>query len=192
MCTYVSTTWTIKDKKGRSLSSFIQVGTIFHIIDSAGGTMNLQAISPWNISYQTDCAAYQFFHVKNRHMYSVWGLDISIYIKTQKCIQLISIFTVLFRLDHAKNQTASCINKTSGANITKTMQLSGDFSSDAQFFVFTGVLSFLGTMASLVIYVFFSDMYFSESKKAPMIVSFYFPIFHYLHLKTPLNFPLFT
>jgi len=76
-------------------------------------------------------------------------------------------FSYPFQLDHAKNQTATCINGTK--TVTKTMQLSGDFSSDAQFFVFTGVVSFLGTMASLVIYVFFSDMYFSESKKAPMI-----------------------
>jgi len=79
-------------------------------------------------------------------------------------------FSYPFQLDHAKNQTATCLNESnSNSNTTKTMQLSGDFSSDAQFFVFTGVVSFLGTMASLVIYVFFSDMYFSESKKAPMI-----------------------
>ena len=51
------------------------------------------------------------------------------------------------------------------------MQLPGDFSSDAQFFVFTGVLSFLATMAIMVVYVFFSEIYFSESKMAPMIVS---------------------
>jgi len=37
------------------------------------------------------------------------------------------------------------------------------------FFVFTGVLSFLAAMAILVVYVFFSEMYFSESKMAPMI-----------------------
>jgi hypothetical protein len=51
------------------------------------------------------------------------------------------------------------------------MQLPGDFSSDAQFFVFTGVLSFLVTMGILVVYVFFSEMYFADSKMAPMIVS---------------------
>jgi len=49
------------------------------------------------------------------------------------------------------------------------MQLASDFSSDAQFFVFTGVLSFLATMAIMVVYVFFSEIYFSESKMAPMI-----------------------
>ena len=52
------------------------------------------------------------------------------------------------------------------------MYLAGDFSSDAQFFVFTGVLSFLSTMAILVVYVFFSEMYSSETKKAPTMVSF--------------------
>ena len=51
------------------------------------------------------------------------------------------------------------------------MYLPGDFSSDAQFFVFVGVISFLGTMVSLAVYVFFSDLYMSEQKKAPMVVS---------------------
>jgi hypothetical protein len=68
-------------------------------------------------------------------------------------------------LDHVPAETVTCGDKT------KQMQLPGDFSSDAQFFVFTGVLSFLATMGILVVYVFFSDMYFAESKMAPMIVS---------------------
>ena len=72
---------------------------------------------------------------------------------------------VFFRLDHVPAETVTCGDKT------KQMQLPGDFSSDAQFFVFTGVLSFLATMGILVVYVFFSDMYFAESKMAPMIVS---------------------
>ncbi len=49
------------------------------------------------------------------------------------------------------------------------MYPSGDMSSDAQFFVFTGVISFLGTMATLGFYVFFSDAYANESKRAPMV-----------------------
>lgn len=47
----------------------------------------------------------------------------------------------------------------------------GDYTSDAQFFVFTGVVSFLATMILLVVYVFFSPAYESADKKAPMIVS---------------------
>ncbi len=47
----------------------------------------------------------------------------------------------------------------------------GDFSSDAQFFVFTGVISFLATMAILVVYVFFAPIYESDDKKPPLYVS---------------------
>ena len=46
----------------------------------------------------------------------------------------------------------------------------GDFASDAQFFVFTGVISFLATMAILGLYVFASALYDKEDKKAPLIV----------------------
>jgi len=45
-----------------------------------------------------------------------------------------------------------------------------DVSSDAKFFVFTGVVSFLATMALLVIYVFFAPIYESEDKKPPLYV----------------------
>ena len=47
----------------------------------------------------------------------------------------------------------------------------GDFQSDAQFFVFTGVIAWLGATGCLVIYVFFSQKYLDDDKKAPMIVS---------------------
>jgi len=73
-------------------------------------------------------------------------------------------FSYPFQLDHVASQKVTCGGDTQG-----TMQLPGDFSSDAQFFVFTGVLSFLATMAIMVVYVFYSEMYFSESKMAPMI-----------------------
>jgi len=71
-------------------------------------------------------------------------------------------FSYPFQLDHMPAQEVKCGTQT------KSMQLFGDFSSDAQFFVFTGVISFLGTMATLAIYVFLSEKYFSESKKWPM------------------------
>lgn len=45
----------------------------------------------------------------------------------------------------------------------------GDFQSDAQFFVFTGVIAWLGATACLVIYVFFSQKYLDDDKKAPML-----------------------
>lgn len=45
----------------------------------------------------------------------------------------------------------------------------GDFESDAQFFVFTGVIAWLGATGCLVIYVFFSQKYLDDNKTAPMI-----------------------
>lgn len=48
----------------------------------------------------------------------------------------------------------------------------GDFQSDAQFFVFTGVIAWLGATACLVIYVFFSQKYLGDDKKAPMVVCY--------------------
>lgn len=68
-----------------------------------------------------------------------------------------------FKLDHDEH-----VNVTCGGTKAYLMYPPGDYSSDAQFFVFTGVVSFLGTMASLVVYVFFSEMYLSEQKRAPM------------------------
>merc|ERR1711976_821726 len=73
-------------------------------------------------------------------------------------------FSYPFKLDHEPAINANC-----GGTKTFEMYLPGDFSSDAQFFVIVGVISFLGTMVSLAVYVFFSDMYMSEQKKAPMV-----------------------
>jgi len=74
-------------------------------------------------------------------------------------------FSYPFQLDHVPAQKVTCGDRE------VDMQLPGDFSSDAQFFVFTGVLSFLATMGIMVVYVFFSEIYFSESKMAPMMIS---------------------
>ena len=52
------------------------------------------------------------------------------------------------------------------------MRQPGDFKSDAEFFVFTGVVAFLGSMASIVIYVFFSGLYSDDQKKFPLYVRF--------------------
>merc|ERR1712226_814571 len=45
----------------------------------------------------------------------------------------------------------------------------GDFSSDAKFFVFTGVISFLGSAALLVLYVFFDKIYSGDDKRIPLM-----------------------
>ncbi|XP_059091695.1 synaptophysin-like protein 2 isoform X4 [Tigriopus californicus] len=67
----------------------------------------------------------------------------------------------------SKQQTVNVTCGESGPAIY--LDPPGDFSSDAAFFVFTGVISFLATMAILIVYVFFSPVYENESKKAPLV-----------------------
>jgi len=51
----------------------------------------------------------------------------------------------------------------------KTIHFLGDFSSDAQFFVFTGVISFLYSIFSLVLYVYYGALYMDSMKRNPKI-----------------------
>jgi len=89
-------------------------------------------------------------------------------------------FSYPFRLDHdssvvrvsclPSNQSlpAACKSKTDSpsSNFTIVRQ-PGDFKSDAEFFVFTGVVAFLASIGSIVVYVFFSGLYMGEEKKFP-------------------------
>jgi hypothetical protein len=59
-------------------------------------------------------------------------------------------FLSFCRLDHVSHD---------GCNGTKTFRLIGDFSSDAQFFVATGVLSLLYCIAIVLVYIMFDAMY---------------------------------
>eukprot|EP00096_Caligus_rogercresseyi_P007157 TRINITY_DN247_c0_g1_i2.p1 TRINITY_DN247_c0_g1~~TRINITY_DN247_c0_g1_i2.p1 ORF type:complete len:236 (+),score=35.55 TRINITY_DN247_c0_g1_i2:151-858(+) len=78
-------------------------------------------------------------------------------------------FEYPFQLDHSPPIPFKC------SNIVSNITVPGDFSSDAKFFVFTGVVSFLGALGSLLIYVFFSPLYADESKKPPL-VDFWFTL----------------
>ena len=72
---------------------------------------------------------------------------------------------VFYRLDHIPPQsTYEACNKTG------ELHLIGDFSSDAQFFVATGVLSFLYCILIAVVYVMFDAMYQSNGL-LPLAVS---------------------
>lgn len=51
----------------------------------------------------------------------------------------------------------------------KTFTFPGDFSSDAQFYVFTGVMVWLYSTASLALYLFYSGLYTDEQKNYPKI-----------------------
>lgn len=73
-------------------------------------------------------------------------------------------FNYPFRLDHIQPVDATCDGTKPH---TITLRQPGDFKSDAEFFVFTGVVAFLGSMASIVVYVFFSGLYLDDQKKFP-------------------------
>jgi len=75
-------------------------------------------------------------------------------------------FNYPFRLDHIDPISPTC-NATSACSDTYLIRQPGDFKSDAEFFVFTGVVAFLGSIGSMVIYVFFSGLYMDEQKKFP-------------------------
>ena len=84
------------------------------------------------------------------------------------------LYLDIFRLDHGKaivEDPSKQTNLNQCFNETKANYQPGDFSSDAQFFVFTGVIAWLGATGCLVIYVFFSHRYLDDSKTAPMFVS---------------------
>jgi len=74
-----------------------------------------------------------------------------------------------FRLDHG--QPILYNDTICGPNIGKPHEFTfpGDFSSDAQFFVFMGVMVWLYSMASLALYVFYSNLYTDQQKSYPKI-----------------------
>jgi len=92
----------------------------------------------------------------------------------QKPIQVSHQIYYPFKLDHLN---ATIVKSPEDVNLkvndcfdqTKAGHQPGDFQQDAQFFVFTGVIAWLGATACLVIYVFFSQRYLDDDKKAPMI-----------------------
>lgn len=65
---------------------------------------------------------------------------------------------------------AESYNFTNCSDESAEVKLYGDFSSDAQFFVCTGVLSMLYCIAIIVIYAKFDDKYKSNAQW-PLIVS---------------------
>ena len=73
-----------------------------------------------------------------------------------------------FRLDQNNDFPASfCNNGSTSKEMTHPY---GDFSSSAEFYVFIGVMAFLYSIAALVLYIFFDDMYRSNTR-LPVIVS---------------------
>jgi len=74
-----------------------------------------------------------------------------------------------FRIDHNPEfKLNGTENKfCNKADLSNTVNFPGDFSSDAQFFVFIGVITWLYCFASLALYVFYSALYTDEQKNFP-------------------------
>jgi len=56
-----------------------------------------------------------------------------------------------------------------GSTVSSKITFLGDFSSDAEFFVFTGVISFLYSLVSLLIYVWYPSLYQDPKKRNPKV-----------------------
>lgn len=72
-----------------------------------------------------------------------------------------------FVLDDAKPAEITCVNPAGSPPQTVYVSLKGDFSSDAQFFVASGVLAFLYCIGIVVVYALFEEKY-QSNKMLPL------------------------
>ncbi|XP_012503972.1 PREDICTED: synaptophysin-like protein 2 isoform X2 [Propithecus coquereli] len=70
-----------------------------------------------------------------------------------------------FRLHRIQYEMPLCDDDST----SKTMHLMGDFSAPAEFFVTLGIFSFFYTMAALVLYLRFHNLY-TENKRFPLVL----------------------
>ncbi|TGZ58368.1 hypothetical protein CRM22_009661 [Opisthorchis felineus] len=73
-------------------------------------------------------------------------------------------------------------NKIGVCNSSETINLYGDFSASAQFFVFTGVVVFLYCIAVSILYVFWGEVYENDGRavKVDFVVSVAIAIFWFI------------
>lgn len=74
------------------------------------------------------------------------------------------------RLNRVQYEMPLCDDEST----SKTMNLVGDFSAPAEFFVTLGIFSFFYTMAALVFYLRFHGLY-TENRRFPLVVSRHAP-----------------
>jgi len=100
------------------------------------------------------------------------AFDITCKDNTQKTEHVSTVISYPFRVDH--NAPYKFQDKPCGVNfgkdvINQDITFPGNFASDAQFFVFTGVITWLYCFASIAVYVFYSSLYTDEQKSYPKI-----------------------
>nr|XP_021527614.1 synaptophysin-like protein 2 isoform X2 [Aotus nancymaae] len=78
---------------------------------------------------------------------------------------IIVAFGYPFRLHRIQYEMPLCDEEST----SKTMHLMGDFSAPAEFFVTLGIFSFFYTMAALVLYLRFHNLY-TENKRFPLVL----------------------
>ncbi|XP_008564734.1 PREDICTED: synaptophysin-like protein 2 isoform X2 [Galeopterus variegatus] len=78
---------------------------------------------------------------------------------------IIVSFGYPFRLHRVQYEMPLCDDDST----SKTMHLMGDFSAPAEFFVTLGIFSFFYTMAALVLYLRFHNLY-TENRRFPLVI----------------------
>ncbi|XP_007485147.1 synaptophysin-like protein 2 isoform X1 [Monodelphis domestica] len=77
---------------------------------------------------------------------------------------IIVLFGYPFRLNRVQYEMPLCDEESA----SKTLNLMGDFSAPAEFFVTLGIFSFFYTMAALILYLRFHNLY-TENKRFPLV-----------------------
>lgn len=101
------------------------------------------------------------------------AFDIECKNNTQALTHVSTVISYPFKIDHnppVKFQDSPPCGVKFGPDVrNQDITFPGNFASDAQFFVFTGVITWLYCFASIAIYVFYSSLYTDEQKSYPKI-----------------------
>jgi len=101
------------------------------------------------------------------------GFDIACKNNTLQTTHITTVISYPFRIDHNPphkfQDKPPCDVKFGGDVKNQDITFPGNFASDAQFFVFTGVITWLYSFASIAVYVFYSSLYTDEQKNYPKL-----------------------
>ena len=83
------------------------------------------------------------------------GYTITCMASPSEAIQIVHPIQYPFKLDELKTRIIKPQNVSLCFDVKKAENQPGDFQSNAEFFVFTGVITWLGSTAWLIVYLFF-------------------------------------